>query len=79
MGFCTLRFITTNVRWAGDNGCETAEELMAKAVRELQESLDLLGTLLIEIIEEMEKASVVGGWEKQTCAASEGPPGKGRE
>jgi hypothetical protein len=59
--FCTVRFITTNARWAGGNGCETAEELMAKAVRELPESSDLLGTLLIEIIEEMEEASVSGG------------------
>jgi hypothetical protein len=55
--FCTVRFITTNARWAGGNGCETAEELMAKAVRELPESSDLLGTLLIEIIEELENGA----------------------
>jgi hypothetical protein len=52
--FAVLQFITTNARWAGGNGCETLQEWMERAVRELPQSEDLLGALLIEIIEDLE-------------------------
>ena len=60
-GFCTLQFITTNARWAGGNGCESLEEWLEKAVRELPQGSDLLAQVLIAIVETVEEASVVRG------------------
>jgi hypothetical protein len=55
-----LQFITTNARWAGGNGCESLEEWLEKAVRELPQGSDLLAQVLIAIVETVEEANVVG-------------------
>jgi hypothetical protein len=47
-----LQFILTNMRWAGGEGLETPEELVALAIKQLPIDEGPLAELLIEIIEE---------------------------
>jgi hypothetical protein len=65
--FAILTSITLNARWAGGNGCETMEDWMELAVKRLPESEELLGDVLVDIIEYLQDMEVTeSGKEVQT-------------